>query len=137
MGFEIILGILASIISLTLGGLVPLIEKTLGPKAQEYYDKNPEKNFSKFLVKFFHLDKDNKQSYKEKISSSLETLNKATGDIDKVINEISEISEEKQITIQKLEKELEDLSLRETELKEKIETLEKKNRRKPIKVKKS
>ena len=75
-------------------------------------------------MKFFHLDKDNKQSYKEKISSSLETLNKATGDIDKVINEISEISEEKQITIQKLEKELEDLSLRETELKEKIETLE-------------
>lgn len=118
------MGILASAISLTLGGLVPLIEKSLVPKAQEYYDKYPEKNFSKFLAKFFHLDEDNRQSYKERIATSLETLNKATGEIDKVINEISEISEEKQITIRTLEKELEELSLRESELKQKIKTLE-------------
>lgn len=125
MGIEFLITTLATLISLLLGGLIPLIEKIVGPRAQKYYSTYPDRNLSKFLEGIFHLKKNLNQTYKEKISISLETLKNATIEIDNVIDEISAIGKEKQIAITKLENDLINLSLQENELKQKIETMEK------------
>jgi N12 class adenine-specific DNA methylase len=125
MGIETLISLLAGTITAVLGGLIPLIEKLYGEKAQEYYNKYPDSFRSKLLTHLFRLDKDGGLSFQQKISKSLDSLKSATSDIDRIIENISKISKEKEESISKLEKQVENLSLRENELKTKIETMEK------------
>jgi|GEM_PF-4451275 len=119
------LPILAALISVLVGSLIPLIQQLFGKKIQKYYDNNPDIFKSKILRAIFDLDKNDKVSYRQKISKSLTSLKNATGEIDRVIENITEISKEKEKTISELEGQLHTLSIRENELKIKIETMEK------------
>ena len=64
-------------------------------------------------------------SYNERMQSPIIRLKQKSCEIDKILKEINEISREKERTITKLEHELEQLARRQTELRDKISTLEK------------
>ena len=124
MGIEVLLGIIGASISALIGGFIPLIEKLYGKKAKLYYDKNPETITAKILYSVFNLSKRSPDDFKNKINNSLALLKKSTAEIDSVINEVTLISKEKQKAIELLENQLKDLSVQESDLKKKIETLE-------------
>jgi uncharacterized coiled-coil protein SlyX len=124
MGIEIIAGIVSALLAFFAGALKPLIDKTLHPKAEKYYLENPDSKWSKFLSEIFLFDINKNKSFKERLSESLDTLKNATGEIDNVIEEISKISAEKHQTIEKLELQLGELETKETELRDKITTME-------------
>tara|TARA_R110001583_G_scaffold171793_1_gene325523 strand:+ start:916 stop:1431 length:516 start_codon:yes stop_codon:yes gene_type:complete len=125
MGIEIIGALISGILAFSVGALRPLLDKVLYPKAEKYYLENPNSKWSKFLMEIFIFDKNKNKPFKERLSDSLETLKKATGEIDNVIEEIAKISQEKHLTIEKLELQLEQLEIKENEMKEKITTMEK------------
>jgi len=64
-------------------------------------------------------------SYKDKISKLIESLSKASDNIDSIMREIAEVGQQRETAITQLEKHLKSLSKQEKQLKEKINALEK------------
>jgi predicted nuclease with TOPRIM domain len=65
------------------------------------------------------------ESYKERMAKLIQSLTKASADVDYVLQEMAEVSHERESAIAKLEEELKSLAEREKHLQEKVETLEK------------
>lgn len=65
------------------------------------------------------------ETYSEKMSRLTENLLKSSSEMDKVLNEINVVSEERADALENLEKQLVELSIQEKQVKERISTLEK------------
>lgn len=125
MGIEIILSLLAGIISLVFGGLLDKIVKPLLPLINKSYNKNPNSKTSKFLSLIFEIETSANSSYSDRIQQSLQNLKTASAEIDRMMADFSSISEERQRTVLSLENKLQELTEKEANLTKKIQTLEK------------
>ena len=126
MELDIILYLLAGLISLSAGAVLPLINSLIRPHLQRVKARNPNSNFAERLSKILSIKPDEpKIPYRERISRTLEALKKASDEIDTANAEFNSIMKDKQATIDGLEGKLMELSSKETELTSKIETLQK------------
>ncbi|MGA2405118.1 MAG: hypothetical protein ABSF81_00010 [Bacteroidales bacterium] len=83
-----------------------------------------ETTVRKLLFKLFRLETP-KKTYSQRLAELISNLSKSTKEVDSVINEITFVIKEREASVTKLESDLQGLSAREKELKERIETLEK------------
>ncbi len=121
MGIEILAGVIASF----LGALFPIIKDAI----EKYYFKSLNENerelrINKLLAKFFEFET-NQKTYKERLSETVKTLNNAFAEVEKATVEFTQLMQEKEKGIDFLEKKLNQLSAEESELKVKVETLQK------------
>jgi len=121
MGIEII----AAFIATLLGGLLPLT-KTLAKEYLEYSTKKGKKGKTQEVIsKIFDLEITESKTYKQRLNDTLSVLKKAFNEVGKATVEFSNLMKEKEKGIDLLEKRLSDLSIEESELKSKVETLQK------------
>ena len=122
MGFEV----LAGIIALLAGGVLPLINKIIKPNLLKEKIKNPNSKYVDLIAKILSIElEEPSTTYRERITRTLEALKKASDEMEVATLEFNSIMQEKQATIDELEGKLTILSSQETELTSKIETLQK------------
>lgn len=126
MGIEILLSVVAGLISLLAGAILQLTSNVLKPYLQKEKQKNPNSKFTDIFAKLLSIESDDQvPNYRERISRTLEALKKASNEMETATAEFNSIMREKQATIDELESKLSDLSAKESELSSKIETLQK------------
>jgi len=126
MGLEILLSVVAGLISLLAGAILPLIRKVITPYLNKEKKTNPNSKFADFFAKIFSIEVEEQvPSYRDQITRTLEALKKASNEMETATAEFNTIMKEKQATIDELESKLSDLSSKESELSSKIETLQK------------
>ena len=124
MGIEIALTVLSGVIAIFFGTLINSFLKHIYPRFEKIHSENPNSISSRLLALIFKFEK-KELPYSIRIENSLEGLKKASSEIDTLLIEFDSISKERQNKIQGLEKKLNDLTLQESALKDKIQTLEK------------
>jgi len=78
------------------------------------------------LRKRFVLEaKKTPKSYKEQMTELTQNLVKASEEVDRILQEMAEASQQREVAVSRLEQQLGNLSEREKELQKKIDTLEK------------
>lgn len=111
-----IFNVLASALaSITLAGIIYLYSKVLIKYPNLLYSKTRKE----------HEVNEDVPSYQERIKDATDLLLTASGNVDQVLNELTVIAREKEITISQLENQLNKLSNRELALKKRVENLEK------------
>jgi predicted RNase H-like nuclease (RuvC/YqgF family) len=65
------------------------------------------------------------KTYSERLEQLTSSLTRSASEVDSLLSELAQVARSKEDTVQKREKEMEALEIREKELKEKIEALEK------------
>lgn len=81
---------------------------------------------SSIFRRFFKKRIDTKQeTYSDKILKLTETLTKSSEEVDNIVRELTLIGQERSTSVAKLEQQLEELSTREQQAKDRIQTLEK------------
>jgi len=78
----------------------------------------------KLLRRVFKVPEQPEKPYSERLAELTAGLTKASGEVDAVLAELSQVSLSREAAVQRLETDLATLETREKELKEKIETLE-------------
>lgn len=106
MGLEILVSILAGVISMIAGGVAS------------------SKEIKKLVRKVLNLPQDEAISYSEKLSNLTNKLEESSREVDKVLKEIAQVADNRQKTVEKLEHDLTTLEAKENHLKEKISALE-------------
>lgn len=113
---SLLAAVLGAAASLVLGGVIPLIERLLNR-----YDDSA---VAKYLEQHGYFERDDADTYQAKIHKALALLAKATADVDAVVRGITDLAQERQQNIAKLETQLAALTTRESEVKAKIAALE-------------
>jgi len=113
-----------TIIPLILVSLVAIALRVLTPVYRNF-----ENRFAEYLVEqltklVFRKPVSKKISYSAQLTSLTESLNKSSAEVDNLLNELSEVAQDRQKTLQGLESELLRLENRQTELSQRIKDLE-------------
>ena len=113
-----------SIIPLILVSLVAIALRVLTPVYRNF-----ENQFAEYLVErltklIFRKSPSKKISYSEQLANLTESLNKSSTEVDNLLNELSEVAQDRQKTLQGLESELFRLENRQAELNQRIKDLE-------------
>lgn len=124
MGIEVLITILAGIISLVAGAFLPLMAKILKPVLQKEKKINPNSKLVERIAQIFSIKLGEPISYLERTTKTLDSLKKASEEMEIATFEFNSIMKEKQATVDFLEGKLSVLSLKETELRDKINTLQ-------------
>lgn len=117
MSLEILFGLIGALLSLALGGLIPLLERQL--------DRYGDTSVVRLLHRLGLFEHTDSGSFKAQMDRSLKALGAATNKIDEVFSGITKLAQERQSVITALEAQLVVLTTRESEIKAKIQTLEK------------
>jgi hypothetical protein len=115
---DLILVVLSTLVSVMSGfSIIRLIEWSL--------PKLPDTRFTKFLENAGLIKKVASSTFQERIEKSMKSLRMASFEVDSVISEASQLADEREKRVTELQNHLDSLFAKETELKNRIATLEK------------
>ena len=122
MESTLIISIASAFVTIALGGITSFVGKLIG--------RNPDSRIARILerlglVTISEVEVESVVPDGEKLRSALEDLQRASNAADAVIRELTHQGAERARTVERLGQQLDELTLKETELKAKIETLEK------------
>lgn len=106
MGIEVLVSILAGLLSMVLGGVAS------------------NEALQKFFRKILKLPEPQAIPYAARLSQLTAKLDEASSEVDEVLTEISAVTDQRQKRVEKLESDLSQLELKENQLKESITALE-------------
>jgi len=106
MGIELLATLLGALTSLIAGGLLSTALT------------------QKFIRRALNLPEKKAASYAERLSTLTQKLDAASGEVDDVLREIALVAENRQTTVEQLEKDLHHLETKEQEMKGRITALE-------------
>ena len=106
MGIEILVSLIAGIVSMAAGGIAS------------------SELIQKFIRRIFNLPEKKEIPYALRLSELTKKLEEASSEVDDVLQEIASVADNRQKTVEILERDLSQLEAKEVQLKEKITALE-------------
>ena len=124
--FDVLKKLLTSeaIIPLILVSIVAIVLRVLTPVYRSFENQFVEYIIERITKVLFKKPLSKRVSYSEQLEKLTESLNKSSVEVDKILNELAAVTQDRQKTLQGLESELARLENRQVELNQRIKDLE-------------